>query len=435
MGTGLFSYDIAFAGVQELYDIEVDQVNHYITDGGFINKNCIDEVVQNREEQVRFLMGWVRSEDPEQRCRTIFASNPPTSSAGDWIIPMFAPWLDERYEKPALPGELRWVVTDEDGHDKWLDGPDEKIESGKFHEDGTPKYLIPTSRTFIPGTLDDNPFYANTNYAAQLDALPAYLRPAIRDGDFLAARQDDPEQVIPTEWIRMAQERWHKGKPYGVPMSAMGVDGARGNDEIALARRHDGWFDEIITQKGRTLATEGSEPHGSDLAAYAIKYHRNNAELIFDAGETTGAQAVGHLKEKGLRVHAHLGMDKTVRRTIDQKLQFFNKRAEVIWRLREALDPGQDGGSPIALPDDQTLVSDLTIVRWELTPNGIKVTPKRDVVKELGRSPDRGDAVCMCWSVGEKALTLMNEWRADQRGGILGRKRHPVVNMGPRRRR
>ena len=42
---------------------------------------CIDEVVQNREDQVRFLMGWVRSEDPKQRCRTVFASNPPTSSA------------------------------------------------------------------------------------------------------------------------------------------------------------------------------------------------------------------------------------------------------------------------------------------------------------------------------------------------------------------
>jgi hypothetical protein len=132
---------------------------------------CIDEVVQNREDQVRFLMGWVRSEDPKQRCRTVrtvFASNPPTSSAGDWIIKMFAPWLDSRYPKPAKPGELRYCVSDEDGQDFWVDGPDAKIDSGRRNADGSVRYLIPMSRTFIPGTLADNPFYADTGYAAQL---------------------------------------------------------------------------------------------------------------------------------------------------------------------------------------------------------------------------------------------------------------------------
>ena len=394
---------------------------------------CIDEVVQNREEQVRFLMGWVRSEDPKQRCRTVFASNPPTSSAGDWIIPMFAPWLDSRYPKPAKPGELRWCVSDDEGKDMWVDGPDAKIDSGILNDDGSIRYLQPMSRTFIPGTLADNPFYADTNYAAQLDALPEPLRSAIRDGNFMAAREDDPEQVIPTEWVRRAQARWKREPPYGTPQCAMGIDGARGNDEIAIARRHDGWFAPMITMKGRDIATVGNEPHGTDLAALAIKYHRNEATMVFDAGETTGAQAVGHLKEKGMDVIAHLGVDKSVRRSRDQKLRFTNKRSEIIWRFREALDPGQDGGSPVALPDDPMLVSDLTATHWELTPNGIKVTPKRDVVKLLGRSPDRGDAVMMAWSAGEHNTSLLGEWREDQRGGMLGGKRVPQVNFGPRR--
>ena len=394
---------------------------------------AIDEVVQNREDQVRFLMGWVRSEDPKQRCRTIFGSNPPTSSAGDWIIPMFAPWLDSRYPNPAKPGELRWCVSDEDGQDFWVSGPDAKIDSGQTNADGSVRYLIPMSRTFIPGTLSDNPFYADTGYAAQLDALPEPLRSAIRDGNFMAARQDDPEQVIPTEWIRLAQARWKKEPPFQIPQCAMGIDGARGNDEIAISRRHDGWFAPIITMKGREIATEGTEPHGTDLAALAVKHHRNSATIVFDGGETTGAQAAGHLKEKGMEIVVHLGMDKSIRRTIDQKLRFFNKRAEVIWRFREALDPGQDGGSPIALPDDQMLVSDLTAVHWELTPNGIKVTPKREVVKLLKRSPDRGDAVQMCWSAGDKAVTMATQWRADQRVGTMADKRRPQVNFGPRK--
>jgi hypothetical protein len=36
---------------------------------------------------------------------------------------MFAPWLDDRYPYPAKPGELRWVVSDENGKDRWVDGP------------------------------------------------------------------------------------------------------------------------------------------------------------------------------------------------------------------------------------------------------------------------------------------------------------------------
>jgi len=389
---------------------------------------AIDEVVQNREDQVRFLMGWVRSEDPKQRCRTIFASNPPTSSAGDWIIKMFAPWLDSRYPNPAKPGELRWCVSDDDGQDFWVSGPDAKIPSGRFNDDGSEKYLIPMSRTFIPGTLDDNPFYRDTGYAAQLDALPEPLRSAIRDGNFMAARQDDADQVIPTEWIRLAQNRWTEEAPFQIPQCAMGVDGARGKDESCISIRHDGWFARLITAPGKET------PHGTDLAAKVIKHRRHDSTVVLDVGETTGAQAYGHLVENGCTCVGHLGMDESIRRTVEKKLKFFNKRSEVIWRFREALDPGQDGGSPIALPDDQFLVSDLTATHWELTPRGIKVTPKKDVVKELGRSPDRGDAVVMCWSAGDKAMTMATEWRADQRVGTLAaKKKYPQVNMGPRR--
>jgi hypothetical protein len=51
----------------------------------------IDEATQWLESQVRFLMGWVRSEDPNQRCRTVLATNPPLSAEGLWFTRMFAP--------------------------------------------------------------------------------------------------------------------------------------------------------------------------------------------------------------------------------------------------------------------------------------------------------------------------------------------------------
>ena len=57
----------------------------------------IDEVVQNREKQIRFLMGWVRSgdnmmaADTDQRCHGVFASHPTTTTAGDRVTAQFAP--------------------------------------------------------------------------------------------------------------------------------------------------------------------------------------------------------------------------------------------------------------------------------------------------------------------------------------------------------
>jgi len=399
---------------------------------------AVDEVVQNREAAIRFLMGWVRSADDSQRCRVILASNPPTTSAGDWIIPMFAPWLDNRYENPAEPGELRWVVTmvNDAGKsfDHWVDGPDVRIPSGRNSDDGTPKMLKPESRTFIPGRLDDNPFLAaDGKYAAKLDSLQEPLRSAIRDGNFMAARQDEPDQLVPTDWVIAAQNRWSEqffgSPPLNVPMCAIGVDGASKKDEAVLAPRYDGFYPTLI-------AVPGTEtPHGRDLAALVLKHRKHSAIPVIDCGERTGAEAYAHLDENGVECQRHVGMDKSAARTKEKMLKFYNKRAEVYWKFMEALDPAQDGGSPIGLPDDPMLKADLTILTWELTPNGIKVMSKKDAVALLGRSPDRGDAVVQAWSSGPRAVTHLHEWRKDQIAGtMLGKiNRRPTVNMGPRR--
>ena len=75
------------------------------------------------------------------------------------------------------------------------------------------------------------------------------------------------------------------------------------------------------------------------------------------------------------------------------KLRFLNLRAEMYWKLREALDP--DGDAPLALPPDPELSADLRAQRWEITKGGIKVEPKDEIAKRLGRSPDCGDAVAL----------------------------------------
>ena len=105
--------------------------------------------------------------------------------------------------------------------------------------------MMARSRTFIPGKLEDNPFLSRTNYEATLAALPEEMRAAYKDGKFDESLADHPKQVIKTEWIIAAQERWKASPktPQGVPMTAMGLDVAQGGpDATTLAWRYDAWY-------------------------------------------------------------------------------------------------------------------------------------------------------------------------------------------------
>ena len=82
------------------------------------------------------------------------------------------------------------------------------------------------------------------------------------------------------------------------------------------------------------------------------------------------------------------------------QLRFRNKRAEMYWRLRDALDPTNP--DPIALPPDQELLGDLTAPRYQVVTMGrsaaIQILSKDDIRLLLGRSPDKGDSVAMTFA-------------------------------------
>lgn len=381
----------------------------------------IDEATHFAESQVRFVLGWLRAEDPKQRKRAVLATNPPLRAEGMWVIRMFAPWLDPRYPNPAKPGELRWVITNSDGTDLWVDGPEDRREVVIA---GERKLVAPLSRTYIPSKVSDNPYYAATDYERQLDAMQEPYRSLLMGG-FRTAFKDDENQVIPTAWITEAQARWTPNHPIGVPQCAIGVDGAREHDKSVLAARYDGWYAPLVAVPGRET------PSGLELAALIIRHRRDKSVAVIDVIESVGAQAYAHLRDD-IECKPFRGNDPSSKRTKEKQLGFFNRRSEVYWRFREALDPSQDGGSPIMLPDDPELVADLTAPTWELSNRGIKVEPKEDIVERLGRSPDKGDAVVMAWSDGAKMPSHYHQWR----DGMYGTGRiAPRVNLGPRRKR
>lgn len=385
----------------------------------------LDEATQFLEQQVRFLMGWVRTTIEGQRTRTVLATNPPLDNTGDWVIGMFRPWLDTTHPDPAEYGELRWFVTVKDSggsKDLEVDGPGVVEINGET--------LDAMSRTFIPGSMTDNPFIQTTEYRRQLDSMPEPYRSAIRDGNFMASRSDDKRQVIPTQWIREAQARWTPEPPEHAPMSAIAADVAQGGeDSTAIATRYDSWFGEIEKVPG------SETPTGNEVAGLIISRRRNNAAVIVDAGGGYGGAAIMRLKDNNIEVKAYKGSEGTRRRTCDNLLGFYNTRSMAYWRLREELDPGQDGGATIALPDDPELVSDLTAPRYEITSRGIQITPKEKLVADLGRSPDKGDALVMANLHGPRLLTHGNEWRKYREPGLGGSKVKVVQSHQAARRR
>jgi hypothetical protein len=352
---------------------------------------AFDEVSDFTESQYNFIIGWNRTTKKGQRCRVVATGNPPTRPEGLWVLKRWGAWLDPKHPRPAEPGELRWYTTDDRGNEIEVDG------TGPHLIDGKPIYA--RSRTFMPARVTDNPDLLASGYQAMLDALPAELRAAYRDGNFQAEWHDDEFQVIPTAWIRAAMNRWSADGWRDNLMTAMAVDPAGGGADAAeIAWRHGSWYAPVVTVRGAETAD------GSAMAAHVIRHRRGPCPVIIDAGGGYGGAITQRLLDNGVPATSFNGASESRVLTQDaSKLAFCNKRAEAWWRFREALNPDQEGGSNIALPHDEELKADLASIHWELTARGIKLEAKEDIRKQIGRSPSKGDAVTMAWSEGQKA--------------------------------
>ena len=367
----------------------------------------VDEAAQLPEDDIRLIIGWNRTTDKNQRCRIILASNPPVNSTGDWLGTFFAPWLDPKYPNPAKFGELRYFIFNEEGKSQEVDSKEKVIIDGVEY--------FPHSRTYIPARLEDNPYLNPEEYKKNLQTIPEPFRSQLLSGNFLAARKDQEAQVIPTAWVQLAVQRWEKARglpPHGVPMCNIGVDCSGGGDDNAvLAPRYDHHFAELT--KFKTVVNE----YGAQMAGEIIKIRRNNSDVTLDMGGGYGSGAYTILKENiGTNcLKSYQGGSSPEARSGNGKLSFINLRSQLYWQFREALDPGQDGGSLIELPPDPRLLAGLTAPTFRMEGTKVAVEPKivRDksgkiiggVRKKLGYSPDEADAVVMAWWKGRKFLT------------------------------
>ena len=357
----------------------------------------LDETTNFLEQQVRFLMGWVRTTDPNQKCQVFMPFNPPTNAEGRWIITYFAPWLDRKHPIPAAPGEIRYFVQLDGQELEWYDGE-------PFMHKGD--LIKPQSRTFVASRITDNPFLVGTGYMATLQALPEPLRSQMLYGDFTAGMEDSPWQVCPTAWVEEAMNRWTPKLPKP-RMDSMGVDVARGGkDNTVISRRHDMWFDELLAYP----ATQ--TPDGPTVTGLTLAHRRDAAPVHIDV-IGVGASPFDFLRQARAQVIGVNVAEKPTETDISGRLKFANLRTQLWWKFREALDPANATG--IAIPPDQRLLADLCAPTWQPRGDTIYVESREEIVKRIGRSPDYASAVLLALLKTPRVIDLPGTRNAPQR--------------------
>lgn len=203
-------------------------------------------------------------------------------------------------------------------------------------------------------------------------------------GEFCA---DDEDAVIPLAWVEAAVERWQEWARWGKkPLEGshwVGVDVGRGGDESVLAQR-----------KGPVVELSATKVRDTMEVVRLVQATGMNA-IVDTIG--VGAGVYDRLKEVGHKSIPYTGSARSTLRDRSRQYSFANVRSAAYWLLREALDLQYE--PTLCLPPDDLLLSDLTTPRWSISPGvppKIVLERKEDVVKRLGRSPDRGDAVVMC---------------------------------------
>lgn len=338
-----------------------------------------DEITHFLEMQYRYVIGWLRTTRRGVRTRVVAAGNPPLNAEGRWVIKYWAPWLDDRYPKPAKPGELRHFIVDSDSRDIEVEAPGVYSFKGEEYES--------RSRTFLPSALTDNP-YINASYKATLNGLPEPLRSQLMRGDFKAGIEDDQYQLFPTDWVKDAMARWRAMKePTQIPIEQVGLDVSRGGRDKTVATPRRGHY--FCKQEEASGVSMKDGPAVATFVLKKIGANRNIVVAIDAVG--VGVSPLDTLRANNVKVLPIIASAKSMARDKTGMLSFVNLRAEIFWAMREALDPAS--GMNLAIEDHPELMGDLCAYRFKLTPRGIQVSNKDDIHDIIGRSPDRGDSL------------------------------------------
>jgi hypothetical protein len=218
--------------------------------------------------------------------------------------------------------------------------------------------------------------------------------------------KESEDQLIPLSWIEAAHERYQLQMEQGWKITGklvIGVDVAgMGRDmTVFCPKKGDVVFPFRVFAKSHHMETAGHIK--SDLSK-----EPGSAAVIDTIGE--GAGVYSRLDEQGVNnvisckfsENAHGLMDKT------EGYEFANLRAYLFWCIRDWLNPAFD--SRACLPLDDELTEELTSIQYRFQSNGkIIIEPKEEIVKRIGRSPDKVDALANTFYPSVERLSGMKD--------------------------
>lgn len=200
-------------------------------------------------------------------------------------------------------------------------------------------------------------------------------------------------KAFPVDSIAAAEARWEGASEAGRLFIGLDPAGETGmGDESAFAARRGLKAYQIIARKGLT-----DEGHLVMLMGI-IKERKVGQEIpvvIMDRDGSVGARIYGFLRGHldALPEHAPpfdlfgLRGSNAPAREGDR---YDRQRDATVANLAQWL---RDGG---AIPEDAKLIKEMHTFEWrQLVTGKMKITPKDEIKKQIGRSPDRFDALCL----------------------------------------
>ena len=181
---------------------------------------------------------------------------------------------------------------------------------------------------------------------------------------------------------------------------------AAGNDNTVIAARRRGmWFDEPGVFAGSQI------PDGLAVAGLMVAYvattrplHRHYRRRL---------QSFDTLNGLGVHIFCVNVSEKALGTDQSGRLRFFNQRSELLWLMREALDPANDTG--IALPPDKRLRADLCAFTWEMRGSAVFVHSRKQIISRIGRSPDWAPAFVLALKDSPKHERLTSKQSNERR--------------------
>jgi hypothetical protein len=239
-------------------------------------------------------------------------------------------------------------------------------------------------------------------------------------------------QLINVEWIANARTRWdvyaamYGNKPPVGVSPVVGLDAADlGEDYNTFCIRYGGWVKEIKRWHGMDIQQSAKR---ASVLYHEIECEEANVDatgvgagiapnmnLTFrlkcpvcgfvvtepssrdvkckhksDDGVTTESIMTAHYCNAKRIMVASKPTEKS------EMGEFMSLRDQLWWSVREWLraDPGA------MLPPNERLIEELTIPEYEIASGKVKVMDKNQMRKELGRSPDDADALCLTFAKG-----------------------------------